>query len=138
MWKNVGKKMINILCPLWLGMFQNSKEKNGDIKLWNYLINSNAYLIKNIYLSLGIIESHSCKLYRWFWIYIYKETSNQLFIEKVMETNNWNNFIGQWWNLNKNHKKTLNSTNLNPRMNSTYNINCKGDATPNSLLPHNQ
>ncbi len=27
MWKNVGKKMINILCPLWLNMLSKFKGK---------------------------------------------------------------------------------------------------------------
>jgi hypothetical protein len=31
--KTMSKNMSNILCPLWLNKFQNSKEKNGGIKL---------------------------------------------------------------------------------------------------------
>ncbi len=47
MWKNVGKKMINIFCPLWSCMFLKFKGKKlGELGSKIILINLDVEMIK--------------------------------------------------------------------------------------------
>jgi hypothetical protein len=89
-WKNVVKKIINIFNPHRWACFQNSKEKKWGglrfeiiwlIQMWNWF--------KTYIFHWGIVEFHSCKLYRWFWIYKRKETSKFINIKSICLLRGW-------------------------------------------------
>jgi hypothetical protein len=83
------KKWSTFLIPIVGHVFNIQRKQMGGlsfeiiwlIQMWNWF--------KTYIFHWGIIESQSCKLYRWFWIYKRKETSKFINIKSICLLKGW-------------------------------------------------